>query len=124
MTAQMEIFREFTFDAAHRLPNVPDDHKCHRMHGHTYRVTLRVAGIVEPQCGWVVDFADIVAAFTPIRDQLDHHYLNDIDGLGNPTSENLAVWIWERVKPRLPTLAAVTIQESSASGCTYRPGRQ
>jgi 6-pyruvoyltetrahydropterin/6-carboxytetrahydropterin synthase len=70
--------------------------------------------------GWVVDFADLKAVFQPIYDQLDHHYLNDIAGLENPTSERLAVWIWEQLKPLLPTLSAVIVRETCTSGCEYR----
>ncbi|MEV6644608.1 6-carboxytetrahydropterin synthase QueD [Amycolatopsis sp. NPDC051371] len=116
----MEIFREFTFEAAHRLPEVPEGHKCARLHGHSYRVTVHVEGSVDPQAGWVVDFGDVKAAFKPLEEQLDHHYLNEIDGLENPTSENLAVWIWDRLAPRLPEVSAVTVRETCTSGCTYR----
>jgi 6-pyruvoyltetrahydropterin/6-carboxytetrahydropterin synthase len=115
----MEIFREFTFEAAHRLPHVPDDHKCGRLHGHSYRVQVHVEGAVDEAAGWVMDFADIKAAFAPLHDQLDHRYLNDVEGLGNPTSENVAQWIWDRLAPSLP-LSAVTVRETCTSGCTYR----
>src|ERR1700684_3771803 len=102
----MELFKEFTFEAAHRLPNVAPDHKCARLHGHSYHVTIRVTGEVQSATGMVMDFADIKMAFKPIRDEyLDHYYLNDIDGLENPTSENLARWIWHKLKPRLPQLS-------------------
>jgi 6-pyruvoyltetrahydropterin/6-carboxytetrahydropterin synthase len=82
----MEIFKEFTFEAAHRLPNVPADHKCARLHGHSFRVGVHVRGGVDRHTGWVMDFADVAAAFEPILDRLDHYYLNEIDGLENPTS--------------------------------------
>ncbi|MBE0593816.1 MAG: 6-carboxytetrahydropterin synthase QueD, partial [Gemmatimonadales bacterium] len=98
----MEVFREFTFEAAHRLPHVPEGHKCARLHGHSFTVVLHVEGSLGADSGWVVDFADIKAAFRPIHDQLDHRYLNEIDGLENPTSEHLARWIWQRLKPALP----------------------
>jgi 6-pyruvoyltetrahydropterin/6-carboxytetrahydropterin synthase len=117
----MELFKEFTFEAAHRLPHVAPDHKCARLHGHSYRVTIRVAGEVEPASGMVMDFADIKAAFKPIRDEyLDHYYLNDIEGLENPTSENLARWIWEKLKPRLPQLSAIQVSETCSSGVIFR----
>jgi 6-pyruvoyltetrahydropterin/6-carboxytetrahydropterin synthase len=119
----VELFRELTFEAAHRLPNVPAGHKCARLHGHSFRVEVRVAGNVSPEQGWVMDFADISRAFSPLRDQLDHHYLNEVPGLENPTSENLAVWIWDRLCGALP-LVAVTVRETCASGCVYRgPGK-
>jgi len=116
----MEIFKEFTFEAAHRLPQVPKDHKCHRLHGHTFRVSLHVTGDVAEATGWVQDFADLKAAFAPLHDQLDHNYLNEIDGLENPTSENLAVWIWRRMRKQLPLLSQVVVRETCTSGCIYR----
>jgi 6-pyruvoyltetrahydropterin/6-carboxytetrahydropterin synthase len=114
----MEIFKEFTFEAAHQLPRVPAGHKCGRLHGHSYRAEIRVAGPVGEETGWVADFADIKAAFAPLHDQLDHRYLNEVDGLANPTSENLARWIWDRLQS-LP-LSAVTVRETCTSGCAYR----
>lgn len=114
----MEIFREFTFEAAHRLPRVPADHKCARLHGHSYRVVVHVRGPVDPDAGWVLDFADIKAAFAPLHEVLDHHYLNEVDGLDNPTSENLARWIWDRLAGELP-LARVVVRETCTSGCSY-----
>ena len=116
----MEIFREFTFEAAHRLPRVPDGHKCARLHGHSYRVSVHVEAPVDAELGWVMDFGDIKRAFKPIDAQLDHYYLNDIEGLENPTSENLARWIWDRMTTELPHLSAITVRETCTSGCTYR----
>ncbi|RIK40748.1 MAG: 6-carboxytetrahydropterin synthase QueD [Chloroflexi bacterium] len=116
----MELFKEFMFEAAHRLPNVPPGHKCARLHGHSFKVTIHVEGDVDPHTGWVIDFAEIKAAFQPLYDQLDHYYLNEIDGLENPTSEVLARWIWTRLKPTLPALSQVTIHETCTSGCRYR----
>lgn len=116
----MEIFREFTFEAAHRLPRVPEGHKCARLHGHSYKVAVHVEAPIDPELGWVMDFGDIKRAFKPIEAQLDHFYLNDIAGLENPTSENLARWIWERMINELPGLSAITVRETCTSGCTYR----
>src|ERR1700674_3449699 len=93
----MDVFREFTFEAAHRLPNVPPGHKCSRLHGHSYRVEVRVQGDIDPVTGMVIDFAEIKAAFAPLLDQLDHYFLNEVEGLENPTSENLARWIWDHL---------------------------
>ncbi len=115
----MEIFKEFTFEAAHRLPNVPEGHKCARLHGHSFRVEIRVKGEVDSTLGWVMDFGELSAAFRPIYNELDHFYLNDIPGLENPTSENIARWIWRRLKPTLPPLSAITIRETCTSGCVY-----
>ena len=120
----MEIYKEFHFEAAHRLPNVPDGHRCARLHGHSFQARVTVDGPVDAHSGWVMDFGEIKAAWRPLGEQLDHNYLNEIDGLDNPTSERLAVWIWERLAPSLPTLAAVEIRETCTSGCVYRgPGR-
>jgi len=115
----MEIFKEFTFEAAHRLPNVAPGHKCGRLHGHSFRVELHVRGDVGIQSGWVLDFGEIGDAFQPLRDQLDHNYLNEIDGLSNPTSEVLAQWIWNRLQPSLPLLIKVIVRETCTSGCIY-----
>lgn len=116
----MNIFRVFTIEAAHRLPNVPVGHKCARLHGHSFRIELHLQGEVDATSGWVMDFAEVKAAFQPIYDQLDHHYLNEIDGLENPTSENLARWVWRRTKAVLPLLGKVVIHETCTSGCEYR----
>lgn len=116
----IEIFRELSFEAAHRLPNVPEGHKCARLHGHSFRVTVYVAGEVGEESGWVMDFADIAAAFEPIHDELDHRYLNEIEGLENPTSEVLAAWIWDRLAPNLPGLSRLVVKETCTSGCEYR----
>jgi 6-pyruvoyltetrahydropterin/6-carboxytetrahydropterin synthase len=115
----MEIFKVFKFDAAHRLPKVPAGHKCARVHGHSFRVEIHMRGTVDRETGWVMDFADIAATFQPLLDRLDHKYLNDIEGLENPTSENLARWIWQRLQPGLTQLSKIVIQESYESGCIY-----
>jgi 6-pyruvoyltetrahydropterin/6-carboxytetrahydropterin synthase len=115
----MEIFKEFAIEAAHRLPHVPEGHKCSRLHGHSFQIRLVAAGDVDPHLGWVVDFADLKAAFQPFFDQLDHHYLNEVPGLANPTSEQLAIWIWDRLKPVFPPLARVEVRETCTAGCRY-----
>jgi 6-pyruvoyltetrahydropterin/6-carboxytetrahydropterin synthase len=115
----MEIFKEFTFEAAHRLPHVPEGHKCARLHGHSFRLSIFVSGDIGEKTGWIMDFAEIKLAFQPIYDQLDHYYLNDIEGLENPTSEVLIRWIWERLKPRLPQLSKLVLHETCTSGCVF-----
>ena len=115
----MEIWKKFTFEAAHLLPNVPDGHKCKRLHGHSYHVHIHVAGDLDPELGWVMDFADIGDAFEPLFAQLDHNYLNEIEGLEKPTSENIARWIWERLQPTLPNLTKVAVGETCTAGCVY-----
>jgi 6-pyruvoyltetrahydropterin/6-carboxytetrahydropterin synthase len=113
-----EVYREFAFEAAHLLPCVPEDHKCRRLHGHSYRVRVHVEGEVDPSTGMVVDFAEIAAAFEPLGDALDHRYLNEVDGLENPTSENLARWIWDRLEGTL-ALCRVVVSETCTSGVEY-----
>lgn len=116
----MEIFTEFGFESAHRLPHVPPDHKCARLHGHSFRAEVHIEGPVGEHTGWVLDFADVRAACEPWRLALDHHYLNEIDGLENPTSENIARWLWTRLAPQLPGLSQVVVRETATSGCVYR----
>jgi 6-pyruvoyltetrahydropterin/6-carboxytetrahydropterin synthase len=110
------VFKEFTFEAAHRLPNVPPDHKCARLHGHSFRVAVHVEGDVGRESGWVIDFADLERAFAPLHTQLDHRYLNEVDGLDNPTSERVAAWVWERLAPTLPGLSKVVVRETCTAG--------
>ena len=116
----MELYKEFTFEAAHVLPEVPEGHKCRRLHGHSFRVRVTVRGALDPRLGWVMDFADLKRAWAPLDDALDHRYLNEIPGLENPTSERLAQWIWRRLAPALPGLAAIEVKETCTSGCKYR----
>ena len=102
---------------------VPRGHKCARLHGHSFLVRICVDGQVDEQLGWVADFSDLKVAFQPLYDQLDHNYLNEIPGLENPTSENIAIWIWERLGPRLPGLSEIIVRETCTSGCVYRGGK-
>jgi len=120
---KVELSRDYAFEAAHRLPRVPPDHKCYRVHGHSYRIEVTIAGEVEPTLGWLVDFADITAVVEPLlRNELDHRVLNDVAGLENATSENLAAWLWKRLRPALPGLSAITVHETCTARCTYRGG--
>lgn len=118
----VEIFKIFTIEAAHRLPQLPAEHKCARLHGHSFHIEIHVAGPVTEPLGWVQDFGDISQAFRPVFEALDHRYLNDIPGLDNPTSENLAKWVWARLKPVLPLLSQVVVRETCTAGCIYRGG--
>jgi 6-pyruvoyltetrahydropterin/6-carboxytetrahydropterin synthase len=113
------LVHEFRFEAAHRLPNVPAGHKCERLHGHSFKIELAVAGPVDPKTGWFIDFGDIHALWQPLYDTLDHHYLNDVPGLENPTSEILAKWVWDRLKPKLASLVQVTVFETCDARCEY-----
>ena len=115
-----ELSKTFRFEAGHHLPQVSTEHKCFSPHGHSYRVTVTVAGEVDPEVGWVMDFGRIKKAVEPLIDQLDHHVLNDVEGLENPTSEMIAKWFWDRIQPHVPQLASVAVAESDTSLCTYR----
>ena len=115
----MEIFNRYYLESARRLPRLPADHPCSRVHGHSFQVEIHVSGPLDPEMDWVVDFAELDAAFSPIHAQLDHHYLNDIPGLENPTTERMAQWVWQHLKPRLPGLSKIVIQETQQSGCVY-----
>ena len=116
----VELTKEFHFEAAHSLPNVPAGHKCARLHGHSFRIEITVRGAVDAKTGWLMDFGDLKALFKPLEDQLDHRFLNEIAGLENSTSENIARWIWLRLKPQLPVLHQITVHETCTSKCVYR----
>ena len=115
------ITKSFTFDAAHWLPRVPEDHKCRRLHGHTYTVILGLEGAVDTELGWVQDYGDVAAAFRPLLREMDHRCLNELPGLENPTAEILAGWLFERLRNDLPLLADVTVCETPTTTAVYRP---
>jgi 6-pyruvoyltetrahydropterin/6-carboxytetrahydropterin synthase len=115
----MDIFNRFSIEAARRLPRLPDGHPCSRLHGHSFQVEVHVSGPLDPDLGWVVDFADIQRAWQPVHAALDHRCLNDISGLENPTSEHLARWLWARLKADLPGLSKIVVMETAVSGCVY-----
>jgi 6-pyruvoyltetrahydropterin/6-carboxytetrahydropterin synthase len=117
---RVSLRKSFGFESAHWLPTFPDDHKCHRLHGHSFRIDVVVEGEVPEEDGFLVDFAVIKAAIKPIEEQLDHRCLNDIEGLENPTSEMLARWIWDRLAPQLSILSEIHVHETCTSSCTYR----
>ncbi len=106
-------------EAAHRLPNVPQTHRCYRMHGHSYRIAVELEGAVDPLSGFVADFFDVETVVSPVLVQLDHYCLNEIDGLQNPTAENIAVWIWDRLKAGLPQLARIVVYETPQCWVEY-----
>jgi 6-pyruvoyltetrahydropterin/6-carboxytetrahydropterin synthase len=119
----VRLVHEFRFEAAHKLPKVPEGHKCRRLHGHSFKVELTIEGPVNPETGWLIDFGVLHDLWKPLHAELDHNYLNDIEGLENPTSEVLAFWIWGRMKPRLPELTRVTLFETCDARCEYEgPG--
>ena len=117
---RIELRKTFQFEAAHLLPRLPESHKCRRLHGHSFQAEVVVAGDVDPQLGWLMDYADLSRAFKPLWEQLDHRYLNEVPGLENPTSEHIAKWIWDRLKPGLPWLTEVHVAETCTARCVYR----
>lgn len=115
-----QLSRDYHFEAAHRLPRVPATHKCSRVHGHSYHVTITLSGSIDSDMGWLVDFSDIDRVIDPVIARLDHMLLNEIPGLENPTSELLAVWLWREIQPRLAGLTEVMVAETPTSRCVYR----
>ena len=115
----MLIYKEFTFDSAHFLPNVPDGHKCKEMHGHTYRLRVWIEDQPHPSLGWVMDFADLKSIVKPVVARLDHKCMNEGAGLENPTCELIAVWIWNQLKPPLPKMTRLELHETPTSGVIY-----
>jgi 6-pyruvoyltetrahydropterin/6-carboxytetrahydropterin synthase len=113
------LSHEFRFEAAHRLPKVPEEHKCFRLHGHSFKIELAIAGPIDPETGWFIDYQEMFDAWEPLHEQLDHNYLNEVAGLENPTSEILCGWIWERIKPKLPALSKVVVHETCVARCEY-----
>ena len=117
---RVRLTHEFPLESAHFLPHVPEGHKCRRVHGHGFVVEVHAEGETDPHSGWLLDYADLRSAFEPVRAALDHRLLNDVPGLENPTSEQLAAWIWERLKPALPQLVEIVVRETEATRCSYR----
>lgn len=115
----MIIFKKFAFDSAHFLPNVPEGHKCKNIHGHTYHLTVYLEGDLVKDLEWVMDFKDVKDVIKPIVDRLDHNLINDIPGLENPTAERITVWIWDQIKPKLPLLSKIELNETPTSGVIY-----
>ena len=117
---KMELRKSFQFEAAHLLPHLPKAHKCRRLHGHSFKVEIVVAGECDQKLGWLMDYADITAAFKPVWEQLDHFYLNEIPGLENPTIEIMCAWFWQKLAPQLPGLAEIVVHETPTARGSYR----
>lgn len=115
----MEIYKEFSFDSAHFLPNVPEGHKCKNMHGHTYKLRVYIKGQPDPELGWIMDFKELKDKVAVVIDQLDHKLINDIPGLVNPTAENITIWIWKQIAPVLPQLSKIQLYETPTTGVIY-----
>jgi len=116
----VRLVKSFGFEAAHYLPSFPDGHKCRRMHGHSFRVDVIVEGDIPENRHYLIDYGEIKQVTEPLRKQLDHYCLNEIEGLDNPTSEMIAKWLWDRIKPQLPLLAEIHVHETCTSKCEYR----
>lgn len=120
----MELRKTFQFEAAHLLPRLPRSHKCRRLHGHSFQVEIVISGECDPKLGWLMDYAELTRRFKPLWEKLDHRYLNEVRGLENPTSENIAIWIWDRLKPRLQGLTEVVVAETCTARCIYRGSQE
>lgn len=120
----VRLVHEFRFEAAHRLPRVPEGHKCARLHGHSFKVEIAIAGPVDPETGWLIDFGVLHDLWAPLHERLDHRYLNEVPGLENPTSEVLARWVWDALSPELPALVQVTLFETCEARCEYAGPRR
>lgn len=115
----MIIYKQFTFDAAHYLPHVPDAHKCKHIHGHTYHLTLFFEGAISHDFGWIIDYSEIKKTVAPILNLVDHQFLNEVEGLENPTCEIICTWLWQKIKPLLSTLKRIELKETPTSGAIY-----
>jgi len=114
------IIKEFRFEAAQTLPTAPEGHKCRNMHGHSFKIEIACTGTVDPAIGWVYDHAEISRAMNPLLDKLDHSYLNEIEGLENPTIENMCAWFWRILAPQLPGLSEIVLYETPTARCVFR----
>jgi 6-pyruvoyltetrahydropterin/6-carboxytetrahydropterin synthase len=117
---KVELRKTIQFESAHLLPHLPSHHKCHRLHGHSFQADIVICGDCDPQLGWLMDYAEVSRLVKPSWEKLDHHYLNDIQGLENPTSENIAKWLWDNLKPALPMLTEIVVAETCTARCVYR----
>lgn len=115
----MDLFRIYYLQCARRLPGLPDSHPCARLHGHSFKIKISLRGELDAQLGWVMDFDTVDTVWQRIHAQLDHRYLNDIANLNNPTSENLAVWLWQALHTDLPALYSIAVMENHDKGCIY-----
>ena len=116
----MIVYKKFNIESARSLPNVPENHPCNRLHGHSFKIIISVEGQIDEQSGFVIDFQEIENAFNPIKGILDHSYLNDIEGLSNPTSENICIWIWNKIESSIPDICEIEIKETDSTGCKYK----
>ena len=116
----MIVYKKFNVESARSLPNVPETHPCYQLHGHSFKIIISVKGQLDKHTGFVTDFQEIENAFNPIKKILDHSFLNKIEGLGNPTSENICIWIWDKIESSIPNICEIEIKETDSTGCIYR----
>ena len=116
----MIVYKKFNIESARSLPNLPKTHPCHKIHGHSFKIIISVEGQIDKQSGFVMDFQIIENAFQPIKTLLDHTYLNDVKGLSNPSSENICIWIWDKLESSLPNIYKIEIKETDSTGCIYK----
>jgi 6-pyruvoyltetrahydropterin/6-carboxytetrahydropterin synthase len=117
----MRIYKEFTFEAAHFLPSAPPGHPNSRVHGHSFRVRVTLDGEPDEKTGLVMHLDDVEAALADVHEALDHRFLNEVEGLSQPTLERITMWLWDRLHNRLPGLAEIEIARNSCrEGCIYR----
>jgi len=116
-----DLFKEFHFDAAHHLDmNVEPGHPHSRMHGHSFTAIVTLRGLPDLKTGYVMGFEEFDSALAAVKNQLDHHYLNNIPGLEVPTLENISRWIWQKLIPDIPLLYSVTVKRGTlGEGCVF-----
>ena len=116
----MIVYKKFNVESARSLPNVPETHPCYQLHGHSFKIIISVKGQLDKHTGFVTDFQEIENAFNPIKKILDHSFLNKIEGLSNPTSENICNWIWDKIESSIPNICEIEIKETDSTGCIHR----
>ena len=116
----MIVYKKFNIESARSLPNVPESHPCYQLHGHSFKIIISIIGQIDKNTGFVIDFQEIENAFNPIKKILDHSFLNKIEGLSNPTSENICIWIWDKIESSIPNICEIEIKETDSTGCIYR----
>ena len=116
----MIVYKKFNIESARSLPNVPESHPCYQLHGHSFKIIISIIGQINKNTGFVIDFQEIENAFNPIKKILDHSFLNKIEGLSNPTSENICIWIWDKIESSIPNICEIEIKETDSTGCIYR----
>lgn len=117
-----ELTQRFTFEAAHTLERKHETTASRRIHGHSYRAEVTVRGEPDPTTGMVVDLALLRAAIGHVRERLDHHFLDDVPGLGPATLENLCRFVHTQIAAEVGNVVSVSVERpGSGDRCSYRP---